>query len=92
MAELDQVRSSGFAVDQGEFDIAYCSVAAPVLASRDRFLAVLGLTTFNRRFETEVHDLVDAVREVAAGVSGRTVQPGNRDDMRAPQAATRRAA
>jgi acetyl-CoA synthetase len=70
MAELDQVRSSGFAVDRGEFDIEYCSVAAPIPAFRGRFLAVLGLTTSTRTFETEVEDLVDAVREVAAAVSG----------------------
>jgi acetyl-CoA synthetase len=69
MSELDEVRSSGFAVDRGEFDIEYCSVAAPIPAFRGRFLAVLGLTTSSRTFDTEVEDLVDAVREVAAAVS-----------------------
>jgi DNA-binding IclR family transcriptional regulator len=70
MSELDQVRTSGFAVDRGEFNGEFCSVAAPVPAFRGRFLAVLGLTTSSRTFETEAEDLVDAVREVAAAVSG----------------------
>jgi DNA-binding IclR family transcriptional regulator len=76
MSELDEVRSSGFAVDRAEFDVEYCSVAAPIPAFRGRFLAVLGLTTSSRTFETEVEELVDAVREVAAAVSGdRMVDP-----------------
>jgi acetyl-CoA synthetase len=69
MSELDQVRTSGFAVDRGEFDIDHCSVAAPVPVFRGRSLAVLGLSTSSRTFETEAQDLVDAVREVAAAVS-----------------------
>jgi DNA-binding IclR family transcriptional regulator len=73
MSELDQVRSSGFAVDRGEFDIEHCCVAAPVPAFRGRFLAVLGLSTSSRTFETEAQGLVDAVREVAASVSGTQV-------------------
>jgi acetyl-CoA synthetase len=70
MSELDEVRSSGFAVDRGEFDVEYCSVAAPVPAFRGRCLAVLGLSTSIRNFDSEVQDLVGAVREVAAAVSG----------------------
>jgi acetyl-CoA synthetase len=73
ISELDQVRSSGFAVERGEFDIEYCCVAAPVPAFRGRSLAVLGLSTSCRSFETEVQELVDAVREVAAAVSGPAV-------------------
>jgi acetyl-CoA synthetase len=73
IAELDQVRSCGFAVDRGEFDVEHSCVAAPVPAFRGRFLAVLGVSTSSRTFEAEVHDLVDAVREVAAAVSGGEV-------------------
>jgi acetyl-CoA synthetase len=76
MTELDQVRSSGYAVDHGEFDLEYSCVAAPVPAFRGRFLAVLGLSTSSRTFETEVQDLVDAVREVAAEVSGGPMVDG----------------
>jgi DNA-binding IclR family transcriptional regulator len=69
ISELDQARSRGYALDRGEFDIEYSCVAAPVPAFHGRYLAVLGVSTSSRTFETEVHDLVDAVREVAAAVS-----------------------
>jgi acetyl-CoA synthetase len=69
ISELDQSRSRGYALDRGEFDIEYSCVAAPVPAFHGRYLAVLGVSTSSRTFETEVHDLVDAVREVAAAVS-----------------------
>jgi acetyl-CoA synthetase len=83
ISELDQVRSSGFAVDRGEFDAEYCFVAAPVLDLRGRFMAVLGLSTSSRTFEAEVEDHVRAVREVAAAVTGGHVRPARRDDFRA---------
>jgi DNA-binding IclR family transcriptional regulator len=91
MSELDQVRSSGFAVDRGEFDAEYCFVAAPVLDLRGRFLAVLGLSTSSRTSEAEVEDLVRAAREVAAAVTGghaRTApRRGFRADVRSRRAA-----
>jgi DNA-binding IclR family transcriptional regulator len=74
LSELDQVRSNGLAIDRGEFDSEYCSVAAPVLGERGRFLAVLGLSTSSRAFEAEAQDLVRAVRQVAAVASGGAVQ------------------
>jgi acetyl-CoA synthetase len=70
ISELDQVRSKGFAVDRGEFDAEYCSVAAPILDARGRFVAVLGLSTLSRAFEAEIQRLVAAVRDVAATASG----------------------
>jgi acetyl-CoA synthetase len=92
MAELDQVRSNGFAIERGEFDIEYCCVAAPVPAFRGRFLAVLGLSTSSRTFDTEVHDLVDAVREVAAAVSGIVFPTGHGGGVGASPVGSRRAA
>jgi acetyl-CoA synthetase len=74
MSELDDVRSSGFAVDRGEFNLEYCSVAAPVLGAEGRFMAVLGLSTPYRTCESELPGLVAAVREVAASVSRRRVR------------------
>jgi len=71
MSELNQVRKHGFAVGRGEFDLDYCCVAAPVLDAGGRFLAVLGLSTLSRTFESEVQDHVGAVLEVAAAVSVR---------------------
>jgi DNA-binding IclR family transcriptional regulator len=79
MSELDQVRSCGFAIDRGEFDLEYSCVAAPVPAFRGRLLAVLGLSTSSRTPETEIQDLVEAVRQVAAAVSGK--QPPDRVEL-----------
>jgi DNA-binding IclR family transcriptional regulator len=90
MSELEQVRNSGFAVDRGEFDAGYSSVAAPVLGDRGRFLAVLGLSTLSRAFEAEVQDLVGAVREVAAAVSGGYLRSGPGDDIRASRSSAPR--
>jgi acetyl-CoA synthetase len=92
MSELDEVRSSGFAVDRGEFDVEHCCVAAPIPGFRGRFLAVLGLSTSSRNFEAEVEDLVDAVREVAAAVSGRQMPNVEAADIRASHVGERRAA
>lgn len=72
MAELAQIRREGFAIDRGEFDVGYCSVAAPVLGDRGRFVAVLGVSTTSRTFDTEHDHLVAVVREVAAAVAGRS--------------------
>jgi DNA-binding IclR family transcriptional regulator len=71
MSELAEVRRNRIAVDRGEFDAEYCSVAAPLLDARGRFLAVVGLSTSIRTFDTEVEDLRAAVRDVAAAVSAR---------------------
>jgi acetyl-CoA synthetase len=90
--ELDQVRSSGFAVERGEFDTEYGCVAAPVPAFRGRSLAVLGLSTSSRTFETEAQDLVDAVREVAAAVSGDPMMDRPDDLSLGPASRRRRAA
>jgi IclR family acetate operon transcriptional repressor len=92
MSELAHVRQSGFAVDRGEFDAEYCCVAAPVFDGRGRFLAVLGLSTLSRAFEAEVQELVAAVREVAAAVSGGDVRQEPADDIHASYLRPRRAA
>jgi DNA-binding IclR family transcriptional regulator len=74
MSELDRVRRNGFAIDRGEFDSQYCTVAAPVLDERSRFVAVLGLSTSSRTFEAEVHGLVSEVSKVALAAGGRRPQ------------------
>jgi DNA-binding IclR family transcriptional regulator len=71
MSELDRVRRSGYAIDRGEFDAEYCTVAAPVLDDHSRFLAVLGISTPSRTFEPEMEYLVSEVRKVAVAVGGR---------------------
>jgi DNA-binding IclR family transcriptional regulator len=92
MSELDRVRSSGFAVDHGEFATEYSSVAAPVLDPRRRFIAVLGLSTLSRGFESERQDLVGAVREVAAAVSDGDAPAAPGVDIDASRVRQRRAA
>jgi acetyl-CoA synthetase len=92
MSELEQVRGSGFAVDRGEFDAEFCSVAAPVLDGRRRFVAVLGLSTLSRTFEEEVQELVQDVRDVAAAASSRQVRSEPEEAIHASQVRPPRAA
>jgi acetyl-CoA synthetase len=92
MSELDQVRSRGFALDRGEFDAEYCTVAAPVVDARRRFVAVLGLSTLSRAFEQEGQDLVADVREVAAAMSGDHVRSEPGAGIHAAPVRSRRAA
>src|SRR4029077_3201917 len=75
-SELAEVRSNRFAIDRGEFEAEHCSVAAPVLDTRGRVLAVVALSTSSRTFDAEVLDLVAAVRDVAASVSGGDARAG----------------
>jgi acetyl-CoA synthetase len=92
MSELTQVRRSGFALDRGEFDADYGSVAAPVLGDRGRFLAVLGLSTSSRILDEGVQDLVREVRDVALAVSGRDVSRRSGGDISHVHVPPRRAA
>ncbi|HEY2174314.1 MAG TPA: IclR family transcriptional regulator C-terminal domain-containing protein [Mycobacteriales bacterium] len=92
MSELEKVRRNGFAVDRGEFDAEFCTIAAPILDARGRFLAVLGLSTLMRRFEAEAQDLLDAVREIAAAAGGGSERSGPRDDLRSSSIRRSRAA
>jgi IclR family transcriptional regulator, acetate operon repressor len=92
MSELDRVRSSGFAVDRGEFHPEYCCVAAPVLDAHGRFHSVLGLSTLSRTFEPEAPHLVRAVREVAAAVGGGHGRTRPANDIRPSHVRAQRAA
>ena len=68
-AELEQVRRDGFAVDREEFDEDFCCVAAPILDSRRRFVAALGLSTTPHVFDTERAQLAATVIDVTRSVS-----------------------
>ena len=92
MSELEKVRRDGFAVDRGEFDAEFATVAAPIVDARGRFLAVLGVSTLMRTFEAEAQHLVAAVREMAGAASGGPVSGGPRDQLRAAHVRPRRAA
>jgi DNA-binding IclR family transcriptional regulator len=67
MAELDQVRRQGFAIEIEEFQEDFCGIAAPILDPRGRFHAVLGLSASKRAYEAEHDQLVEAVVDMALG-------------------------
>ena len=64
-AELERVRTEGFAVDREEFDQDFCCVAAPVFDEAGSARGVLALSSTVRAFDTQRDDLVAAVRETA---------------------------
>jgi DNA-binding IclR family transcriptional regulator len=66
LAELDDARTRGVAVEREEFEPDFCCVAAPVLDARGRFLATVGLSVTTRTFDLERDALTTAVREVAS--------------------------
>lgn len=71
LAELEEVRRRGIAVDREEFGPDFCCVAAPILGARQRLGAVLALSATTHAFDIEQFDLIGAVREVASTVAER---------------------
>jgi acetyl-CoA synthetase len=92
MAELERVRRNGFAVDRGEFDAEFCTIAAPILDPDRRFIAVLGVSTLMRTFDTEGQELVGTVRAMAGVVVGGDVRTGPRNGLHASDVRQARAA
>ncbi len=66
LAELDDVRRRGVAVEREEFRPDFCCVAAPLHDERGRFVAALGVSATTRAFDAERAALEDAVRAVAS--------------------------
>jgi acetyl-CoA synthetase len=66
-ADLDRVRSQGFAVDREEFDEDFCCVAAPIFDEHGRFVAALGLSVTPHVFDAELEQLAATVIDVAQG-------------------------
>lgn len=75
MAELQEVRRSGFAVDREEFYEDFCCVAAPVRDERGRFAAALGLSTSLRSLDADRDGLAGAVLESASAALHRVAAP-----------------
>jgi DNA-binding IclR family transcriptional regulator len=75
MAELDQVRRRGFAIEIEEFQEGFCGIAAPILDPRGRFHAVLGLSASKRAYEAEHDQLLGAVVDTA-GIPSTYGKPG----------------
>jgi DNA-binding IclR family transcriptional regulator len=67
LAELEEVREQGYAVEREEFAADFCCVAAPLLdADGRRFVAALGVSARTRAFDAERADLISVVRQVAS--------------------------
>jgi DNA-binding IclR family transcriptional regulator len=79
VAELEEVRSNGFAIDREEFSEDFCCVAAPVRDEGGRFVAALGLSTSLRSLDADRDELAGAVLEVA-----RTRRGAPRDENGRP--------
>jgi acetyl-CoA synthetase len=77
VAELEEVRSNGFAVDREEFREDFCCVAAPVRDERGRFAAALGLSTSLRSLDADRDELAGALLEVVHRVAPASAQPRN---------------
>ncbi len=81
-AELERVRSDGFAVDREEMVENFCCIAAPIFDERGRFVAALGMSVTATVFDAEVERLSQAVMDVAAGAAqaaSRQTAAGRRD-------------
>ena len=66
MAELDEVRRRGVALEQGEYHPDFCCVAAPMHDVRGRFVAIVALSTSTLAFCAGRERLVEAVLDAAA--------------------------
>jgi acetyl-CoA synthetase len=65
-AELETVRTEGFAVECEELYPDFCCIAAPVHDARGRVLAVLGISMTRRAFDDERDALARVLVELAA--------------------------
>lgn len=72
LAELEQVRTSGYAVAADELDIGLTAIAAPVRDARGDIVASVSVSGPTFRFgETHRESLVPEVMKTAAGISSR---------------------
>lgn len=82
-AELEDIRQAGVASDREEYEADFCCIAAPVMDTSGRAVAILGISMSQRSFTQERHELEATVREVAArrhlgrGAGAATALPEN---------------
>jgi DNA-binding IclR family transcriptional regulator len=69
-AELEDIRQSGVATDQEEYEADFCCLAAPVVDPGGRSIAVLGISMSQRSFAHERTDLEATLRDVAGRLRG----------------------
>jgi acetyl-CoA synthetase len=71
VAELEQARDQGYAVDREEFDENFCCIAAPIFDARGRFVAALGMSMTANIFDAEREQLAPVVIDVAGRAAPR---------------------
>jgi len=81
-AELEAVRSQGFALDRQEFVEVTCCVAAPIRDQRGRLVASLGVSVPASRFSAVQERLISSVRDISRQASA----PINNDSEPTPNA------
>jgi IclR family KDG regulon transcriptional repressor len=64
--ELEAIRTSGFAVNRGEYRVDVGGVAIPILAPQGDAVAALGFSGPCERIRAKEHELVGALRSVVA--------------------------
>ncbi len=65
LAELEEVRATGFAFDREEHTEDFCCVAAPMFDARGRLAGILGLSAPVHVFDAERRELSRAVLDIA---------------------------
>jgi DNA-binding IclR family transcriptional regulator len=80
VAELEAVRSNGFAIDREEHTEDFCCVAAPMFDARGRLAGILGLSATVGVFDAERAGLETAILGVAR--AGGAWIPGSSSDTR----------
>jgi DNA-binding IclR family transcriptional regulator len=90
LAELDEVRSRGFAIDREEHTEDFCCVAAPMFDERGRPAGILGLSATVGVFDAERRVLAQAVLDIARAGGSWLPDESSSSDLRtscAPAAA-----
>lgn len=82
LAELDEVRTRGFAIDREERTEDFCCIAAPMFDERGRLAGILGLSATVGVFDAERRLLAEAVLDVARAGGSWLPEPGCSSDPR----------
>jgi DNA-binding IclR family transcriptional regulator len=82
LAELDEARARGFAIDREERSEDFCCVAAPMFDARGRLAGILGLSATVGVFDAERRVLAQAVLDVARAGGSWVPAAGSSSDPR----------
>lgn len=71
-AQLDSIRSQGYAVDCEEYEPGVCAIAAPIFNRSGKVIAALGCPSPMSRMTSErISEIADAFKEAAKAISQR---------------------